>query len=60
MVLRFRAGAAHLRADDFAEAGPDDTPYFPEIDCVRRRLSADALAAAELRAEAVGLCDMDG
>lgn len=55
MVLRIRAGAARLRLDDFPEADPDDTLYFPEIDCVRPLLSADVLAGAERRAEAVGV-----
>jgi cellulose synthase/poly-beta-1,6-N-acetylglucosamine synthase-like glycosyltransferase len=55
MVLRLRSGAALLRSDNFAEASPRDTRQYPEIDCVRPLMSADVLAAAGQRADAVGV-----
>jgi hypothetical protein len=55
MMLRLRSGAAPLRSDDFAEADRRDNPCFPEIDCLRALLSADVLAAAGQRADAVGV-----
>jgi cellulose synthase/poly-beta-1,6-N-acetylglucosamine synthase-like glycosyltransferase len=43
------------RTSSSVHAGTNASAAFPEIDCLRRLLAADLLAAAELRAAAIGV-----